>query len=102
MLRLSAGSWDMHMKAMIFSQNECAGVHEFYYTDAVARSFAFFGQGTGPISLDDAACTGDENALINCSINLSHNCVHSEDASVTCNGAVTLTMVHTCVTSAVQ
>ena len=52
---------------------------------------AAFGQGTGPILLDDVGCTGDENRLIECShIGIGqHNCVHFEDAGVTCTGVYT-------------
>jgi len=53
---------------------------------ATALLFAFFGQGTGSIWLDDVQCTGNETRLIACPHNTIgiHNCVHSEDASVRC------------------
>ena len=50
----------------------------------VARSRAFFGQGTGMIFLDDVACTGSETRLSDCTATTQHNCAHSEDAGVTC------------------
>ena len=55
-------------------------------TGAIARSRAFFGQGSGDILLDNVACTGTETRLIDCPNNGIgiHNCVHSEDAGVTC------------------
>ena len=53
---------------------------------AVARGSAFFGQGTDPILLDDVACTGSETRLIDCTYASTHNCAHSEDAGVTCQG----------------
>ena len=46
---------------------------------------AFFGQGSGPIFLDDLGCLGTESSLLDCSAVTQHNCAHSEDAGVRCN-----------------
>ena len=58
----------------------------FVSTGAIARSRAYFGQGTGAIVLDQVACTGTELRLVNCSSNPIgvHDCSHFEDAGVTC------------------
>ncbi|CAI8047192.1 Scavenger receptor cysteine-rich domain-containing group B protein, partial [Geodia barretti] len=51
-----------------------------------AYSGARYGQGQGPIYLDDVECFGDEESLLNCShrgIGV-HNCYHGEDAGVLC------------------
>ena len=53
-------------------------------TDAVARTNAFYGQGSGPINVDDPACTGNESRLLDCAFSPIHNCAHSEDAGVDC------------------
>ena len=47
---------------------------------------ARYGQGTGPILLDDVSCLGNESSLFSCNHRglENHNCDHSKDASVRC------------------
>ena len=63
--------------------------NDAYNIDAVAVRAAFFGQGTGPIFLDDLGCTGTESSLLDCTANTQPNCAHNEDAGVRCNTAGT-------------
>ena len=63
-----------------------------FHSDAgsTAYSRAYYGQGSGPIWLDDLGCNGREARLSEC-INYRigpNNCQHSEDASVACEGTV--------------
>ena len=55
---------------------------------AVVHANAFFGQGTGPILLDDLRCTGTETRLVDCpsnGIGISTHCNgHADDAGVQC------------------
>ena len=51
-----------------------------------AYHYAHYGQGTGPILLDNVDCLGSESLLISCNHGEvgNHNCQHKEDASVRC------------------
>lgn len=56
---------------------------------ATAQIQAFYGQGSGPILLDEVLCTGSEDKLTNCPNTGwgNHNCGHEEDVGVTCTGS---------------
>ena len=44
-----------------------------------------FGQGSGPIVLDDVRCTGTEERLVDCPYDQNTaDCSHSQDSSVRC------------------
>ena len=57
-----------------------------FLRNALARSNAFFGPGSGTIWLDDVKCTGTETSLDDCSHRpWNHtNCAHDEDVGVDC------------------
>lgn len=56
------------------------------YADATAIPMATFGEGSGPILIDNAACTGTEMGLLNCNYDASaSDCMHSEDAGIRCS-----------------
>ncbi|XP_008844275.1 neurotrypsin [Nannospalax galili] len=58
-----------------------------YKGPARARTMAYFGEGKGPIHMDNVKCTGNERSLADC-IKRDigrHNCRHSEDAGVICD-----------------
>ena len=57
-----------------------------YAIGAVTFRLAHFGEGSGNIWIDESACTGEEQALLDCPANPigESNCDHSEDAGVRC------------------
>ena len=61
-----------------------------YFTGALARSNAAFGQGTGSIIYDDVNCFGTEARLADCQSISIHNCAHGEDAGVVCQPPTTM------------
>ena len=57
-----------------------------------AWSNAYYGQGSGPIWIDDAACSGSESHIYDCRHRGwgNNNCIHNEDASVQCSANIRL------------
>ena len=45
-----------------------------------------YGQGTGPIHMDNVGCTGSEASIFNCSYDEPENKGHNEDHSIRCQG----------------
>lgn len=57
------------------------------YPDAYSYATgALFGQGLGPIMLDEVRCDGSDHTLSQCRHNgwYDHDCIHGEDIGVTC------------------
>ncbi|KAL4219778.1 hypothetical protein ACF0H5_020191 [Mactra antiquata] len=47
---------------------------------------AYFGEGTGPIHIDEMTCSGNEPDINHCSYIYNSSCTHKEDVSVVCYG----------------
>jgi len=72
-----------------FDKNDATVICKYLgYKKGTARQEAYYGQGTGSIFMDDLKCRGSESSPFSCSYGGwgSHNCRHSEDAGVYCQG----------------
>lgn len=72
--------WDHNDAQVVCKQLGYAGVE-------VVHQKSYFGEGRGPIWLDNLACNGSESNLGQCSHNGwgSHDCTHARDAGVVCD-----------------
>ncbi|NXJ71103.1 DMBT1 protein, partial [Rostratula benghalensis] len=73
--------WGLPDAAVVCRQLGCGAALD-------APRAAFFGEGTGPIWLDDVRCQGNESSLLGCPASPwgVTNCQHREDAAVVCAG----------------
>ncbi|XP_062243292.1 uromodulin-like [Platichthys flesus] len=72
--------WDLVDAQVVCRQLSCGRV--------LSAPSVRFGPGSGPIWLDDVVCSGSESQLTDCQHRGIgyHNCGHSEDAGVVCEG----------------
>ncbi|KAJ8040995.1 Neurotrypsin [Holothuria leucospilota] len=77
--------WDINDASVVCRQLGYPGADS-------AEGFAFFGQGSDPIWLDNVRCSGEEDNLLDCPKNDfgEHNCNHYEDAGVRCTRTETV------------
>lgn len=85
MLEWCADNWDMK-EAVSYASKIFAKTYLPIKT-AAAHSEAFFGEGRGPIVLDEVQCSGMEPNISSCVHRglFEHDCGHNEDASVVCS-----------------
>uniref|UniRef100_H0WN89 Soluble scavenger receptor cysteine-rich domain-containing protein SSC5D n=1 Tax=Otolemur garnettii TaxID=30611 RepID=H0WN89_OTOGA len=74
-------AWDLRDAAVACRELGCGRA-------LAAPGGAFFGEGSGPIILDDLRCRGNETALRFCPSRTwgQHDCHHREDAGAVCDG----------------
>uniref|UniRef100_A0A3B5BFB1 SRCR domain-containing protein n=1 Tax=Stegastes partitus TaxID=144197 RepID=A0A3B5BFB1_9TELE len=73
--------WGLNNAQVVCQQLSCGGAVQ-------ALGKAYFGQGSGPIWLDNVQCSGNELSITDCVHGEFgfHDCGHGEDAGVICDG----------------
>ena len=99
MLQWSVDSWDsMEVVSHVIVKSFNVVIVLFFSLDHVPlkNGAEFFGSGLDQIWLDNSVCNGDESSLLECNTNSigQHNCDHSEDAGVICNGIVVVNVLN--------
>uniref|UniRef100_A0A8C4Q6Q1 Serine protease 12 n=1 Tax=Eptatretus burgeri TaxID=7764 RepID=A0A8C4Q6Q1_EPTBU len=101
-LKLTGGQDDFRGRLEVFHNGEWGTVCDDQWDDQAAEvvcrqlgllgkakgwTWARFGEGSGPIHLDDVQCSGNELSLTDCTHSPwgEHNCEHREDAGVSCD-----------------
>ena len=75
----------MHCPTIMYWTCVIASWFVIVISGSIAFQRARFGQGTGPILLDDLRCVGTEQTLLDCRLDvITTDCSHSEDAGVRC------------------
>ncbi|XP_034537112.1 neurotrypsin [Notolabrus celidotus] len=102
LLRLAAGESKKEGRVEVFVNGQWGSVCDDGWNDvnaavvckqlgftgvAKARSMAYFGEGSGPIHMDNVRCSGTETSLSQCAFisEDAQDCRHSEDAGVICD-----------------
>ena len=67
----------------------------YMFTGATNFSHAYFGQGSGPIFMDDVGCGSNDTVLLACPYdpNTSEDS-HGKDAGVRCGGECFILFIH--------
>ena len=77
---------DFHENFLLLVITDDEFATNYYTAGALAFSTSYFGQGIGPILMDNVLCNGSESSLLECNHLSQSNCVHREDAGVRCRG----------------
>ncbi|KAK1878258.1 Deleted in malignant brain tumors 1 protein [Dissostichus eleginoides] len=87
LLTSSSPAADGQIRLAGSGSNRCSGRVEIFHNTVRAPHSAHYGQGTGPIWLDDVGCSGSESSVTECTHPDfgTHNCGHGEDAGVVCS-----------------
>jgi len=104
-IRLVGGSSPLTGRVEVFYNNQwgtiCDDAWDLNDANVVCRQLgfpqasqafrgAYYGQGSGPIWMDDVACSGSESYIYECRHRGwgNHDCTHSRDASVQCSSSI--------------
>ena len=90
MLVWSVDNWDFLGKVCHIYKY----IIKIIFVGSIAYSSAYFGQGSGPIVMDNLDCTGNEEAITDCSYDPDvSDCSHFEDAGVVCDAGPSILII---------
>ena len=109
-LRLADGNWEGEGRVEIFHNGRWGTVCDYLWdindAQVVCRELGFlhavsaptnalYGEGSGPIWLNNVQCKGNERSITECKHRGWGNkyCGHRDDASVICSGKLSMTIV---------
>ena len=91
----SACNWDLHLRVRLTFVHGIQFLTVMHMVldkcsllGALALTKAQYGEGYGPVYLDELNCNGTESSIMQCGHSgvANANCHHAEDASVICKG----------------
>ena len=89
------GTWGTVCDDFFSTREGSVVCRQLNYIGVLSYSASLFGDGEGPIWLDNVDCSGSEDSILDCHHNGFgvHNCRHTEDIGIICGGCHKYTFI---------